>query len=151
MFDLFRLSCCAVALATVGVVAVLASVAGSDQSLQGSVTQHWTCVGPNQWSSPATKVRRIEGRTHAVQSVIAGDATLFEAGAIFYRQNRELGGLAYREKPSGVSDEEWACRQVINWVRAHVTVETDCLAECLEEELRQHKEQHGKVILPEAE
>jgi hypothetical protein len=93
--------------------------------------------------------RRIAAKELIVKNLIDGRITLFEAAALFRDLNH-----AYPELPSvdapGDSEEEKLCQQVLRWVK--MVLETaeptdrDILAH-LEEELRRHKQQNGKVIL----
>lgn len=95
--------------------------------------------------------RRLETKKQIIHNLIDGRVTLFEAAAAFRRLNDEYPQVPLTSGP-GDSAEERLCRQVIEWVRRTVPgrdpafVERFC--EPLEEQLRQHKEQHGKVILP---
>jgi hypothetical protein len=100
-----------------------------------------------------TVLRRREAKKQIAWNLVDGRVTLFEAAAAFRHWNNEYPQLTVPSEP-GDSAEERLCRQVIEWVRKTVPerdpegVEHYC--EPLEEQLRRHKEQYGKVILPGA-
>jgi hypothetical protein len=98
--------------------------------------------------------RRIAEKDRLAAEVVGGRLTLFEAAARFRRLNDDdppaapLG--AYYP---GDSEEERLCRQVIAYVGARLRAcapdGADGLLAPYEDELRRHKERHGKVMLPE--
>lgn len=100
--------------------------------------------------------RRIRAKARVVDELIDGRLTLFEAAALFRRLNDPSPASAAhlaRDCP-GDSEEERLCRQVIAWVRVTLPQRpadvADEMGARFEEELREHKECHGVVILPDA-
>jgi hypothetical protein len=97
--------------------------------------------------------RRSAAKKQITRDLIEGRRTLFEAAAAFRLWNEDYPRLPDPFLP-GDSVEERLCRQVIEWVRMTKaegnpgSVELFC--ETLEQELRRHIEQNGKVILPDA-
>jgi hypothetical protein len=103
----------------------------------------------------AERAQAIRHRSAAKKQItwdlIEGRLTLFEAAAAFRRWNEAYPQLPDPSLP-GDSVEERLCRQVIEWVSLAVVERgssfVEHLCEKLDEELRQHKERNGKVILP---
>jgi hypothetical protein len=111
------------------------------------------CTGPNEEQDAHAKLKGIQRRIAAkeliVRSLIDGQITLFEAAALFGDLNQGYPELRFLDAP-GDSEEEKLCRQVIRWVeemqQAPERAGRDTSAR-LEEELRRHMQQNGKVIL----
>ena len=87
-----------------------------------------------------------------VAAVIEGRVTLFEAAAHFRCLKHPRVDL--RANYRGDSEAECLCRQVINVAGVELRLRgqheaAEELTARLEEELRRHLEQQGKVILPE--
>jgi hypothetical protein len=99
--------------------------------------------------------RRILEKERVACELIDGRLTLFEAAALFRRLNeappRAMDATALRFP--GDSGEERLCRLVIHWAwrRLHecYPAGADELAARYEDELRRHKEWHGRVVLPD--
>ncbi len=100
-------------------------------------------------------IRRIAKKELITDALLDGRITLFEAAAQFRR--------VYEEEPSpapvldfpGESLDERLCYQVIWWAQRKSSSrfsqqESRAIVARLEEELRRHKEWHGKVVLPES-
>jgi hypothetical protein len=98
-------------------------------------------------------VERNAKKVQVTEAVIAGRLTLFEAASEFRCLNEDLFPAALAIFTADHSQEERLCLSVIQWVRSHPKEQhSDAVDEVcahLEEQLRQHKEQHGRVILPE--
>jgi hypothetical protein len=96
-------------------------------------------------------VQRSAAKRQITWDLIDGRLTLFEAAALFRRWNEEYPRLPDPSTP-GDSIEERLCRQVIEWVRLELRERhpgaVDQFCASFEAELRRHKEQYGKVILP---
>jgi hypothetical protein len=99
--------------------------------------------------------QRIEAKRRVVSQVMAGELTLFEAGAWFRFLNETPPGFTCecRHVP-GDSEEEKACRQVILWaedeLRWRGLLESAAdLSARLEKQLAAHQAEHGRVVLPE--
>jgi len=116
----------------------------------------WTQLTDDPPTAPPDDALRVLQWRSAVKyrltrDVIAGRLSLFEAAARFRRLNKvnpvdELIGYW------GDSQEDRLCQEVMQWVSVALQREDpDNRADCckrLEEELRRHKEQFGKVLLP---
>jgi len=98
--------------------------------------------------------RRIQEKERLAGELIDGRLTLFEAAARFRRLNAEPPAppplaLSY----PGDSEEERLCRQVIGWASRRLEKSdpgrANDFAGACEEELRRHKERHGRVVLPD--
>jgi hypothetical protein len=99
--------------------------------------------------------QRLQGKDKITRDLLDGRLSLFEAAARF-RKLEELTSeyIGYSREPRpGETVEENLCHQVIRWVHHEAAVRTypepDQLAQRLEEELREHIQQHGRVRLPE--
>lgn len=154
MVDIFRLTVFVLALLVVAAVAALLQPAWArDLSLEGWTVENWLGAEQQRGTALDAGVRaeqhQLAARNRAAQRLFDGQATLFETAALFHRLDREAGRSAYRSKSHGYSDEERACRQVIDWVGTSRREGCGNRARRLEEELRRHKEQHGMVILPD--
>ena len=114
------------------------------------LASEWDCL--NERDTPIQLQENLDQKIRALQRLRNGRVTLFEAAAVFNRlRDKELYltmRLVYPELRDR-SDEELACLQVIRWV-SNESTESKRLVERLQEELRQHLEQYGKVILPDA-
>jgi hypothetical protein len=98
--------------------------------------------------------RRIAEKDRLAAEVVGGRLTLLEAAARFRRLNHDdPPAVPLDVYYPGDSEEERLCRQVIAYVGARLRgCDPDVAGGLLapyEEELRCHKERHGKVILPE--
>jgi hypothetical protein len=95
---------------------------------------------------------RFQKKQHIIDELVAGRLTLFEAAALFNHLNHEHPVSLAAPWFPGDSEEERVCRQVIHGVRARLLSSSPENAHewvaALEEDLRQHKECHRKVILP---
>jgi hypothetical protein len=97
--------------------------------------------------------RRYSAKQRLIVELLDGQRTLFEAAALFRRWDAEYPVLPIPAGVPGDSEEEQFCWQVIDWAKKHLYLSGLDSSEAsvrLKEELRRHKEQHGKVILPEA-
>jgi hypothetical protein len=100
--------------------------------------------------------QRIKAKTQVVKRLQAGEATLFEAAAVFRTLNEEppeARDLYWRTLP-GADDGEKLCRQVINWTRVYLegtatTSQVVARMQELEEELQLHIACNAGVVLPE--
>jgi hypothetical protein len=100
---------------------------------------------------PGPKSQAIDQRHFAkaciIDELLDGRLTLFEAAALFRRLNTEYPVfpvlLARKDDP----EEEQYCWQVIEYVS--VTKAHKDASRSLMEELLRHKEQHGRVVLPD--
>jgi hypothetical protein len=96
--------------------------------------------------------RRIEKKTRIITKLIDGHITLFETAALFRRWNKEYPQLPADSSTPGDSEDERSCYQVITWARSYLSQwdpdKVGNIAQRLKDELRRHKEQHGKVVLP---
>lgn len=97
--------------------------------------------------------RRIQAKRRITADSIDGRVTLFEAAALFRRLDAEPPVLPPSPDLLGDSEEERACLQVIKWARQRLHESypdgADELVAPFKEELRLHKQLHGKVVLPE--
>jgi glutathione S-transferase len=98
--------------------------------------------------------RRVREKERIGCAVIDGRLTLFEAAALFRRLNEAPPKPAPLSASfPGDSEEERLCRQVIRWAWRRLSECYPGGAEALvapyEEELRRHKERHGRVVLPD--
>jgi hypothetical protein len=120
---------------------------------------NWESVWPNPQVTNAEidRTRQAVDRRNATKWQITGDLidgrlTLFEAAALFRYWNEEYPRLP-DPYTLGDSVEERLCRQVIEWVQLELRERhpsaVDQVCASFEEELRRHKEQYGKVILPD--
>jgi hypothetical protein len=111
-------------------------------------------VGDDDWKLRAIK-RRIQEKERLAGELIDGRLTLFEAAALFRRLNDAPPKCALPPAPDcpGDSEEERLCRQVIGWAWHRLEKcdpgRANDLAGACEEELRRHKERHGRVVLPD--
>lgn len=97
---------------------------------------------------------RSAEKRRVARAVLAGEFTLFEAAVLFRRLNEEFPTVMACTYAPDCSEEERLCLSVIDWVRSYrIELGVDAVeAACalLEGQLRQHKELHGKVLLPQA-
>jgi hypothetical protein len=99
--------------------------------------------------------KRLAVKDKCVRELIDGRITLFEAAAQFRRVNEENPVALEIPAPVDESPEEWACRQVIQWVCVSAQIQrataSEDLVDQLEKDLWRHKQQHnGAVVLPGA-
>jgi hypothetical protein len=107
-----------------------------------------------QFAVPDEKSRfldqRICEKEHVATDLADGRLTLFEAAAIFLRLDEQPPRTVVHPCYQGLSREEAACRQVIEW--AHQVLEKRSLTTArrivagFEEELRQRKEQGKRLF-----
>jgi hypothetical protein len=144
------------------VVALAAALVQPDWARELGLHPGWagrsgsSCVFPPDEKSLAMQARIAE-KTRVTAQLLDGDLTLFEAAALFRRANED----GYPTLPpslslyQGDSEEETLCLQVIDWAEAQLlesfprSGDWEIIAH-LKDELRRHKEQNGKVILPDA-
>lgn len=134
-----------------------------DLGLDPSIEPVWTYWG--LWHQklvlePGQRVEAINQRCHAKErlsiDVFDGRLTLFEAAALFRYLNRENLVLPMIAGCPGNSEEELYCWQVIDYVarlqscRGFSSADERRISGRLKEELRRHKEQHGHIVLPDA-
>jgi hypothetical protein len=84
--------------------------------------------------------------------LLDGRLTLFEAAAQFRCLNSEDPVVSPSPDCPGDTEEEQVCWQVILYVEGHLRVnkcDDSEISARLKEDLRRHKEQHGKILLPE--
>lgn len=100
-------------------------------------------------------MRRIKAKTNIIEKLLAGELTLFEAGAWFRYLNSEPKSTPnfHWENLPGNDSNEKICRQVITWTEGRMRHQAPAseIAEVLrrlEEELCRHIADNGKVILP---
>jgi hypothetical protein len=147
---------------------LLAVLAGARSQWFDSLTASWAALAEARQvseregqrlqqlvSQDGVVVRRMALKDTVVRQLIAGDLTLREAAAWFKYLNERPAGCRdhFRERFPGASAEEAACRQVIAWVRADLSLSAPSRAEAvvrrLEAELLGHLECEGKVELPD--
>ena len=157
MSNIFRL---ALMLALVLFVALAAALQqpewardlGLDEARASVAAVKCLFVDDPEWSAPnRSMIESSAAKNRTTLLLIDGRLTLFEAAAHFRLLNRPQMQVALPRLYPGDSEEERLCWQVIADVR---TVSeslgqnaTELIAR-LEEDLRQHKERHGRVILP---
>lgn len=159
MKDLFRLVCFVAALVIVALgAAFLESMWARDLSLTGwSVDEGLLSKQKKAAELDEAAVRMGQEqaeKVRALQSLHDGRATLFETAAILRRLNRNHPDQDLRRlfpEHADCSDEERVCRQVIRYIATTYPQDADRLVPRLEEELRQQKERHGAVVLPDDE
>ncbi len=100
-------------------------------------------------------LERLYSKDRIVSQLMAGEITLFQAGARFRAlyDTPELVARMQRIYPSS-SEGESACLEVIAWsaIRMRIThspAQGEAIRERLEAELRKHLECYGTVELPE--
>jgi hypothetical protein len=101
-----------------------------------------------------SRIRRIEGKSQALQRLCDGELTLVETAAMFHRLNStpaEFPDQSWRDWP-GADHGERLCRQVIQWAgtqwRDHYSpAYLQDRLDRLERELEQHIAAHGGVSL----
>jgi hypothetical protein len=88
-------------------------------------------------------LQRIQEKDRISKELIEGRLTLREAIALFIRLDEDSPTPASHPQYLGLSKEEVACRQIIEWVRQRVQDDSPDSARIIarfEDELRQHKE-----------
>jgi hypothetical protein len=109
---------------------------------------------PSQGPAPQSRAldRRAFAKERIIVKLLDGRLTLFEAAAQFRCLNAEDPVVPPLPDCAGDTEEEQLCWQVISYVEAHLHLSKGDYSEAtarLKEELRRHKEQHGKILLPE--
>jgi hypothetical protein len=98
-----------------------------------------------------TILHRIHEKERITSELLDGRLTLFEAATLFIRLEEESPNAVCHPRYVGVSKEEGACQQVIEWVRQRVQDRTPASAASIvaqfEEELRRQKEQEKELSL----
>jgi hypothetical protein len=95
--------------------------------------------------------QRLKKKQQIVKLLLEGRVTFFEAAACFQRVNKESSAIGDANNPGAETEEECACRQLLNWVRSETWMmpnHRDILSQ-MEDELKQHKARHGAVVLPD--
>ncbi|HEY7157549.1 MAG TPA: hypothetical protein VH575_26575 [Gemmataceae bacterium] len=117
------------------------------------VEEHWKDVRLTQEVDVVRE--RLLVKDKVVERLIAGEITLFQAGASFLalHDSPELLARLRQSFPSS-SDSESACRQVIAWTAIRVRAtqspeQSETVRQRLEAELREHLERDGTAELPE--
>lgn len=114
---------------------------------------------PGRNVEPGSKAQALDERYLAKLRIIlevrADRLTLFEAAALFRDLNAKYPVLSIKQIYPGDSDEEQHCWQVIEYAArmedredSSDPVDREC-SNRLKEELRRHKEQYGRVLLPD--
>jgi hypothetical protein len=110
--------------------------------------------GPPEPDAVQLLAQRSQAKHRVVRDLIANRTTLFEAAAAFRRLD-EGNGPSQKLLPMecAYSEEEYSCRQVINWVAAALEREPASVAEeiirRLENQLSQQTERRAKATRPE--
>lgn len=93
------------------------------------------------------ELQRFAQRDRMTRRVVDQSATLFEAAVLFRRLNQEMPVDPAAQYYADCSPEEAVCRQVIIWVKVATQGGDGQVVRRLEEDLRRHKDQYGRVIL----
>lgn len=160
MFDTIRLAGMIVILLTVVLLAALQHPEWArDLDLEEKTWTDLMGISGDAGEVPARRypgekffVERNAKKVQATEGVIAGRLTLFEAASVFRCLNEEYPTVPVDPLSAGCSEDERFCVDVLYWVRISLERDSDAankICARLEEQLRQHKERHGRVILPE--
>jgi hypothetical protein len=98
---------------------------------------------------------RMDAKETATEALLSGKMSLFEAASCFRSLHADPRSWHHPHslRPLYDDGEAW-CREAIDWAETKVRIEQSigqakALRKRLEAELREHREYHGTVILPE--
>jgi hypothetical protein len=156
MLEIIRFASCCVTLIGVSVTAALIQPEWAPELCLSRWAPDNALSGEQQQSAELDKInqaekRRVVLRIAMTRRLMNNSVTLFETAALFHQLNQEWRPDFVAGEFPGCSSEEAACRQVITWVQKETQQGDGQLVQRLEEDLRRHKEQHGRVILPEVD